>query len=109
MEKLFSHPLLKFYLPNSGFIWYARMGQPTRENMKRRIAARQEEFMDIVPSDVDLLPWNSTGSLISVKNMNAFIFANDSKNSVEDRKLAMRDIVASAQEKKRKQRANQRK
>ena len=81
------------------------MGQPDRNNMKRRIAARQHEFMDIVPSDVDLLPWNATGTLISVKNMNAFIFANDTKTTAEERKLAMQDIVANAQEKKRKQRA----
>ncbi|GKY99128.1 hypothetical protein MPSEU_000868300 [Mayamaea pseudoterrestris] len=87
------------------FIWYARMGQPNRDNMKRRIAAKQHEFMDIIPADVDLLPWNSLGSMISVKNMNAFIFANDTKTTADERKLAMKEIVASAQEKKRKQRA----
>lgn len=58
------------------YMWYARMGQPDRENMKRRVAALPSHC-NIYPEDVDLLPWSGYGTVLSVKAMNELFVGDD--------------------------------
>jgi len=52
------------------YVWYGRLGQPTREAMKRRVAV-MACTCDITPEDVDKLAWICGGSRVSVAAMNA--------------------------------------
>lgn len=45
------------------FSWYNRLGQPTREEMKKRVQ-NMASSCDIKPSDVDKLEWNHNGSWV---------------------------------------------
>jgi hypothetical protein len=56
-------------------VWYSRMGQPDRENMKKRVAKLGSDC-DITVDDVDCLPWMLHGQRISVKEMNDLIHRN---------------------------------
>jgi len=51
------------------YTWYARLGQPNREQMKRRVA-RMSSRCGITPSDVDKLAWICNGARISIGAMN---------------------------------------
>jgi hypothetical protein len=56
------------------FLWYTKMGNPTRSEFKRNVAA--VESMPIAPEDIDLLPWNLTGRVVNIDEMNAIIRAS---------------------------------
>ena len=60
------------------YMWYARMGQPDRENMKRRVAALPPHC-NIYVEDVDLLPWICYGTVLSVKAMNELFMGDDAE------------------------------
>mmetsp|Transcript_13577 Transcript_13577/g.25918 ORF Transcript_13577/g.25918 Transcript_13577/m.25918 type:complete len:1012 (+) Transcript_13577:354-3389(+) len=60
------------------YMWYARMGQPDRENMKRRVAALPAHC-DMYVEDVDLLPWICYGTVLSVKAMNELFMGDDAE------------------------------
>lgn len=51
------------------YTWYARLGQPNREQMKRLIA-RMSSSCGIKTSDIDKLAWINNGDRISVSAMN---------------------------------------
>jgi hypothetical protein len=58
------------------FRWYSQMCT-TRTDFKRRVAAlEKKESMDITSEDIDLLPWNETGSMVNIAKMNALTRAN---------------------------------
>jgi hypothetical protein len=59
------------------FLWYARMVIPCRKEFKRKVEALV--WADITADDVDLLPWNLTGSAVNVAKMNAMIRASTMK------------------------------
>ena len=56
------------------YMWYARMGQPNRDAMKRRVAKLKD--CDITVEDVDELPWMCGGAMVSVREMNDLISNN---------------------------------
>jgi hypothetical protein len=58
------------------YMWYARMGQPTRTNMKKRVAALSDSC-DITVDDVDRLPWICNGTVLSVAEMNKLFLQDD--------------------------------
>jgi len=60
------------------YMWYARMGQPDRENMKRRVAALPAHC-NMYVEDVDLLPWICYGTVLSVKAMNELFMGDDAE------------------------------
>jgi hypothetical protein len=60
------------------YMWYARMGQPTRDVMKRRVA-KMDKTCDITPDDVDALPWICSGQMISASAMSKLILSLDAK------------------------------
>jgi hypothetical protein len=49
------------------FSWYSQMSAPDRLEFKREVAALQS--LNITPDDVDLLPWNETGSVVDIAKM----------------------------------------
>lgn len=51
------------------YTWYARLGQPNREQMKRRVA-RMSSSCGIRTNDVDKLAWINNGERISISAMN---------------------------------------
>merc|ERR1712151_338037 len=51
------------------YMWYARMGQPTRDEMKKKIIQLGGEC-DIKVEDVDKLPWTFMGQFLPVNDMN---------------------------------------
>jgi hypothetical protein len=51
------------------YMWYARLGQPNRETMKRKVAALPDSC-DITIEEVNALPWVGGGMCLSVKAMN---------------------------------------
>ena len=51
------------------YTWYTRLGQPTREDMKRRVA-RMAFSCDIKPDDVDKMDWILNGERVSFTAMN---------------------------------------
>jgi hypothetical protein len=55
------------------FLWYTRMGNPTRSEFKRKVAVVE---VPITPEDIDLLPWNLTGRVVNMEQMNAIIRAS---------------------------------
>jgi hypothetical protein len=68
-------------------MWYARMGQPTRDNMKKRVAALPDSC-DITPEDVDLLPWAGGGALLNVNKMNELLLRDHEPTGDDDKKGA---------------------
>jgi hypothetical protein len=61
-------------------MWFSRMGQPNRTNMKRRVADLHHSC-DITVGDVDLLPWTGSGEMLSVKAMNKLFMAPNAKTA----------------------------
>jgi hypothetical protein len=59
------------------FQWYARMAAPNRREFKQKVAA--QDWIDIKSEDIDLLPWNGSGSTVNVPKMNAMIRATMQK------------------------------
>jgi hypothetical protein len=61
------------------FLWYMRMGTPSLKEFKRQIATQK---VDITPEDVELLPWNETGTrVMNIATMNSMITARMLKQS----------------------------
>lgn len=56
------------------YSWYARLGQPRRDNFKDRIKNIQN--IDITEEDVDSLPWLMNGRLVNVAKMNKVILGS---------------------------------
>jgi hypothetical protein len=56
------------------FGWYSRMSMPNREDFKEKVAAQSS--VGITPEEVDSLPWNSTGKMVSIAKMNALTRAS---------------------------------
>ena len=55
------------------YMWFSRLGQPTKSVMKKRVAAMQKEsngVCDITPEEVDALPWVGGGLTLNVRAMN---------------------------------------
>jgi hypothetical protein len=50
------------------FSWYSQMSAPDRSEFKRKVAALHS--LNITPDDVDLLPWNATGSEVDIAKLN---------------------------------------
>jgi hypothetical protein len=57
-------------------MWYARMTQPNRADMKRRVAGLPESC-DITVADVDDLPWMPGGKRLSIFEMNKLFLEFD--------------------------------
>lgn len=53
------------------YSWYSKMAQPNRKDLKRRVKVLG--VRDISSNDVDLLPWNFNGTLVSPVKMNAML------------------------------------
>jgi sRNA-binding protein len=61
------------------FLWYTRMGTPTRAEYKRHIASQK---VDITPEDVNLLTWNENGTgVVNITTMNAMVMTRMLKQS----------------------------
>jgi hypothetical protein len=56
------------------YAWWARLGQPTRSDFKRRM--KTVTPADMVPDDVDSLPWSFDGSTVMVNRINKLVNAN---------------------------------
>jgi hypothetical protein len=56
------------------FLWYTRLGMPTRAEFKRKVTAG--ESINVTPRDIDLLPWNLTGWAVNVAKMKTTIRAS---------------------------------
>jgi hypothetical protein len=56
------------------FKWYARLSTPRRKEFKRQVTDLVSA--DITEDDIDLLPWNLTGSRVSISEMNAITRAS---------------------------------
>jgi hypothetical protein len=56
------------------FVWWTRLGTPTRAEFKRKVTA--VESINVTPRDIDLLPWNLTGRTVNVAKMTATIRAS---------------------------------
>lgn len=75
------------------YMWYARLGQPNRETMRRRVAALPDTCSDkITLEDVDLLPWILKGTMLNVKVMNRLIVEDD--EVIEAERLRERETRA---------------
>jgi hypothetical protein len=57
-------------------MWHARMSQPNRTDMKRRVADLPE-CCDITVADVDALPWMPGGKRLNVIEMNKLFLRDD--------------------------------
>ena len=55
-------------------MWYARLGQPSRDQMIKSVA--KMSACDIDESDVRSLPWIAGGALLPVKQMNDLFMAS---------------------------------
>jgi hypothetical protein len=53
------------------FSWYSKMSEPDRSEFKRKVKALHS--LNITPDDVDLLPWNATGSAVNIAEMNTLL------------------------------------
>lgn len=60
------------------YMWYARMGCPTRDTMKRRVA-KLHATCDITVEDVDELPWICGGNMLSAPALSEMIIGNVAK------------------------------
>jgi hypothetical protein len=66
------------------FSWYSRYAMPNRSEFKRKVADRPLYNScitpdHVTPDDVDLLPWNATGSMVNIAKMNVLSRANITK------------------------------
>lgn len=57
------------------FMWYTRLGQPSREQMKRRVL-KMDSTCDITVEDVDALPWIAGGTMISATELNKLMLSD---------------------------------
>lgn len=56
------------------YMWYARLAQPNKRDMKRKVQKLPVECSDrITVDDVELLPWDKWGLALIVHKMNALI------------------------------------
>ena len=61
------------------FSWYSMHSTPSRSEFKEKVAVLYVFSIspdDISPDDVDLLPWNATGSKVNISKMNALTRAS---------------------------------
>jgi hypothetical protein len=56
------------------FLWYTRLGMPTRSQFKRRVTAA--ESINVTPRDIDLLPWSLTGRAVNMEKLKAMVRAS---------------------------------
>ena len=54
--------------------WYSKLGLPTRDNFKKKI--KLIASIDITAEDIDLLPWNGTGTMVNVAKLNSMYYNN---------------------------------
>ena len=54
------------------FMWYARLGQPTKDEFIRKVK-KMSTSCDITPEDVEALPWICRGAMLPVKELNELI------------------------------------
>jgi hypothetical protein len=52
--------------------WYSKLGLPSRENFKKKI--KLIASIDITADDVDLLPWNGSGTMVNVAKLNTMYY-----------------------------------
>jgi hypothetical protein len=52
--------------------WYSKLGLPTRDNFKKKI--KLIASIDITADDIDLLPWNGSGSMVNVAKLNTMYY-----------------------------------
>lgn len=52
--------------------WYTKLAMPKRDAMKKKITLIAS--IDISPDDVDLLPWNASGTMVNVAKLNAMYY-----------------------------------
>ena len=55
------------------YMWYARLGQPTRDQMIRAVEKLTSNREEITVEDVKALPWIAGGTMLPVKEMNDLI------------------------------------
>jgi hypothetical protein len=55
------------------FLWYTRLGTPTRRQFKRKVAA--VEWINVTPREIDLLPWGLTGRAVNMEKMKVMVRA----------------------------------
>jgi hypothetical protein len=55
------------------FGWYSKLAQPKREVFKKKILLIST--IDITDEDVDLLPWNASGTMVNVAKLNAALYS----------------------------------
>lgn len=60
------------------YSWYTRMGMPKRDAFKKKVA-NLPATANLEESDVDLLPWNSTGTRVNVAKMTSVLMAKPPK------------------------------
>jgi hypothetical protein len=53
------------------YAWYQRMGQPDRDNFKRRLEAMGDS--GVTEADADLLPWGYKGKWVSVGKVQTMV------------------------------------
>jgi hypothetical protein len=54
--------------------WYSKLGLPSRETFKKKI--KLIASIDITAEDIDLLPWNGSGTLVNVAKLNTMYYKN---------------------------------
>ena len=54
------------------YSWYSKLAQPGRDAFKKKIVLMKN--MDIIPEDIDLLPWNGMGTMVNVSKLNAILY-----------------------------------
>lgn len=52
--------------------WYSKLGLPSRENFKKKI--KLIASIDISADDIDLLPWNGSGTMVNVAKLNTMYY-----------------------------------
>jgi predicted amidohydrolase len=57
------------------YMWYTRLGHPSREQMKRRVL-KLDASCDITVEDVDALPWIAGGTMLSATELNKLMLSN---------------------------------
>jgi hypothetical protein len=56
------------------FLWYTRLGMPSRSQFKRKVTAA--ESINVTPRDIDLLPWSLTGRAVNMEKLKAMVRAS---------------------------------
>jgi hypothetical protein len=73
-EKTFSKSNNERARVERAYGWYSKLGLPSRENFKKKI--KLIASIDITAEDIDLLPWNGSGTIVNVAKLNAMYYNN---------------------------------